>query len=97
MRLVFTPTASQDMQQIRSYTRARFGIRQERELVRRFAELSEKLTEFPLSGVSCGVRDVRTVRVSGTPFVWAYHVDRQHKVVRILACFHTAQQWPELQ
>jgi len=54
----------------------------------------QQLATFPTSGRSGRVPGTRELVISNSPFVVAYHIEKERIV--ILAIYHGAQQWPEV-
>ena len=92
MRLVWTPLAVQDREQIFDY----IALDSPSAALAVDEALSKQLNllkEFPQMGRSGRVEGTRELVVQGTPFIVAYQVRKD--LVRILRIVHGAQLWPD--
>jgi toxin ParE1/3/4 len=92
VRLVWTPLAVQDREQIFDY----IALDSPSAALAVDEALSKQLNllkEFPQMGRSGRVEGTRELVVQGTPFIVAYQVRKD--LVRILRIVHGAQLWPD--
>ena len=91
MRIVWSPTAVQDLQHLRDYIAERNPQAATR-VGRMIEEAVASLSDFPSMGRPGRIPNMRELVIAGTPFVVPYTVHQGR--VEIIAVLHGAQRWP---
>lgn len=91
MRLVWSPRALTQLQQMEAYIAEDNPIAAVR-MTERIYDSAERLLPFPASGRPGRLPHTRELVVTGTPYFLPYRV--QGDVVEILGVIHGARMWP---
>ena len=91
MKLVWSPTARRDLQDMRRYI-ARSNPAAAGSIVRRILQAVDNLAIFPELGRVGRLRGSRELIIARTPSIVIYGVSDQ--VVEIESVIHTARRWP---
>ncbi len=92
MRIVWSPTALDDLKHVRSYI-ARRNPAAAADVAKAIPEAVQNLAGHPSMGRPGRLPGTRELVVTGTPFVVPYTVREQ--AVEIIAVLHGAQLWPD--
>ena len=92
MRIVWSPTALDDLKHVRSYI-ARQNPAAAANVAKAILETVQNLTRYPSMGRPGRLPGTREPAISGTPFIVPYTVREQ--AVEIIAALHGAQMWPD--
>ena len=92
MRIVWAPSAIDDLRHLRAYI-AEHDPAAAARVARAIVEGVEGLRRFPHCGRPGRVPDTRELVVTGTPFVIPYTVEGDR--IAILAVLHAARTWPD--
>ena len=92
MRIVWSPTAVQDLRRLREYIAER-NPQAAAGVGRKIEEAVGSLGDFPSMGRPGRIPNTRELVIAGTPFIVPYTVRRGR--VEIVAVLHGAQRWPD--
>lgn len=92
MKIVWTESARQDLQEIFEYISDE-NPRAARVLLADIKEKTGMLGNNPQMGRPGRVDGTRELVLTGTQYILPYRVKQQQ--IQILAVFHTARQWPD--
>lgn len=93
MKLVWSPEALQDLNDIRAFISQDKPGSAKTIVARIVALVSEQLPVHPESGRVGRVAGTRELVISNTPFVVPYRLGDEH--IDILRVYHAARMWPE--
>jgi toxin ParE1/3/4 len=91
MRLVWSPTARNDLREVRRYI-ARDNPAAADRTVRKILGSVANLGQFPWLGRAGRLPGTRELVIPRTPFIVVYAV--VHQTVEIMAVIHGARRWP---
>jgi addiction module RelE/StbE family toxin len=91
MRIVWTPAATNDLEQISDYLWEQNPVTAVR-LVRQIFSAASDLKKFPNRGRPGKKDGTRELVLPGLPYIIIYEVSEQ--AVRIVRVLHGAQRWP---
>jgi plasmid stabilization system protein ParE len=92
MKLLFTPSAEEDLDHQIEYGLQKFGARVASQTrVRVMTYLENTIRNFPHSGFYDPDRDALETWIPATPFVAVYRVDKSQGAVVVLGIYHHAQ------
>ena len=91
MKIVWSPTAIDDLAHVRSYI-AQHDPGAATTVGRRIIESIENLRRFPSVGRPGRIPHTRELVITGTPFIVPYTVTENG--VEIIAVLHGARRWP---
>ncbi|MEX1205010.1 MAG: type II toxin-antitoxin system RelE/ParE family toxin [Dongiaceae bacterium] len=92
MRIVWSPTARDDLRHLHAYIAQR-NPGAARSIARTILDGVGNLRRFPAIGRPGRVAGTRELVITGTPFVVPYHVIGQ--AIEIVAVLHGARRWPD--
>ncbi len=92
MRIIWSPTALDDLKHVRSYI-ARRNPAAAADVAKAILEAVQNLTRYPSMGRPGRLPGTRELVISGTPFIVPYTVREQ--TIEIIAVLHGAQMWPD--
>ncbi len=91
MKIVWSPTAVNDLKQARHYI-AEGNPAAAEEVAKKIITSIERLIDFPNSGRPGRVPNTRELVIDGTPFIIPYTV-KEH-VIQLISVLHQSRKWP---
>ena len=92
MKLLWTPLAGHHLRSAHDYL-AQESRTAADETIERIISAVEVLEQHPQMGRQGRVRGTRELVITGTPFLVAYRLRRDH--IDVLAVLHGARRWPD--